>query len=239
MSNKNIAVLVLLTLIVFAVSFVYINFFQKRVSQIPQMKPPEIQKTSEETLQDTPRLSIVAKNLEIPWALAFLPASPLGGPGKSILFTERPGRVRFIDSNGTLNPSPIATLPDVKQIGEGGLLGIAVHPQFQANHFVYLYYTYSGDTNQTLNHVVRFKFEDNALSDRAIIVDKIPGAPNHNGGRIKFGPDGFLYITTGDAQNPSLSQNKNSLAGKILRITDDGKPAPGNPFNNLVFSYGH
>ena len=176
--------------------------------------------------------AVVAENLEVPWALVFL-------PDKSMLLTERKGRVRFIDKDGNLNPNPILQIPDVKANGEGGLLGIAIHPNFKANQFVYLYYTYSGNELKTLNRVARFKFENNTLLEKTIIVDAIPGAPNHNGGRIKFGPDKFLYITTGDAQNPSLAQDKNSLAGKILRLSDDGKVPKDNPFDNPVYSYGH
>ena len=234
MSNKNIILLILIVLILSVGGFVYVNFFQKRISQIPQAAPQQNQNPNDtiNALTDIPRLSIVAGSLEVPWALAFL-------PDKSILFTERPGRVRIVDANGNLNSSPVMTLSDVKQIGEGGLLGITIHPDFETNHFAYLYYTYSGNSDQTLNRVARFKFENNSLSEQTIIVDRIPGAPNHNGGRIKFGPDGFLYITTGDAQNPSLAQNKNSLAGKILRVTDDGKPAPNNPFDSPIYSYGH
>lgn len=175
-------------------------------------------------------IKVVAQNLEIPWGLAFL-------PDRSILFTERPGRVRMVDGSGNL--TLIATIPSVKHIGEGGLLGITIHPDFANNKFVYLYYTYSSSGDNTLNKVSRFRLEEGKLVNEQVVVDSIPGAANHNGGRIKFGPDNFLYITTGDAQNPSQAQDRNSLAGKILRVTDGGKPAPGNPFNNLVYSYGH
>ena len=182
----------------------------------------------------------IASGLDTPWALAFLPASPnQGGPDKSILVTERQGRLRIIDSSGTLNPTPISTIDDVVESGEGGLLGIAVHPEFNENKYIYLYYTYKVDGNNTQNRVVRYKLENNKISDRTIITDRIPGALFHNGGRIKFGPDNFLYITTGDAQVPSLAQSRTSLAGKILRITEDGDPAPNNPFNTRVYSYGH
>jgi len=176
------------------------------------------------------RFSTVAENLEIPWALTFL-------PDNRILVTERPGRVKIVNQNGNL--ALAATISSVKHIGEGGLLGIALHPNFKENSFVYLYYTYSGSGNNTLNRVARYKLENNQLINEEIIVNEIPGASNHNGGRIKFGPDNMLYITTGDAQNPSQAQNRNSLAGKILRVTDEGSPAPGNPFGNLVYSFGH
>lgn len=181
----------------------------------------------------TPQAStILADKLKIPWGLVFL-------PNKSILFTERPGRLRLITPSGALVLTPVATIKDVKAIGEGGLLGVTLHPKFVQNHYLYLYYTYSGNESQTLNKVVRFVYTDNQLSDEKAIISNIPGAPNHNGGRIKFGPDGYLYITTGDSQAPSLAQDKSSLAGKILRITDEGRPAPGNPFGNSVYSYGH
>ncbi len=179
-----------------------------------------------------PQVSVVATGLDTPWAIAFL-------PDKSMLVTERKGTVRLINSNGELDPVPVATVPDVKEIGEGGLLGIATHPDFLSNQFVYLYYTYSNDGSNTLNRVVRMRLEDEQLGEMTVIVDRIPGASNHNGGRLKFGPDKFLYITTGDAEKPSQAQDKNTLGGKILRVTDEGKAAPGNPFNNLIFSYGH
>lgn len=178
------------------------------------------------------RISVVAENLEIPWGLVFL-------PDKSILFTERPGRVRFIDSSGNLRKEPVATISDVYANGEGGLLGIAVDPKFSENNFVYLYYSYKGDRGDMRNKVVRYVFDGKSLTGQKIIVDSIPGNSNHDGGRIKFGPDGYLYITTGDSQDPSLAQDKSSLAGKILRVDLDGNPAPDNPFNTLIYSYGH
>jgi len=185
-----------------------------------------------ETNSDIPTTTVIASNLDTPWAIAFL-------PDKSMLVTERPGTVRFIDANGTLDSSPVATINKVKEIGEGGLLGISAHPEFEKNHYVYLYYTYSGNGSNTLNRVVRMTYADKKLSAEKIIVDQIPGSSNHNGGRIKFGPDSYLYITTGDAENPSLAQDKNALGGKILRVTDEGSAAPGNPFGNLTYSYGH
>lgn len=185
--------------------------------------------TEESNQQESPRTEVIATGLEVPWALAFL-------PDKSVLVTERKGTVRVIDQNGDIKT--IAKI-DVKQTGESGLHGVAIHPNFEKNQFVYLYYTYGVSENQTLNKVARLRFADDRLTDETTIVDQIPGAIFHDGGRIKFGPDGFLYITTGDALNPSHAQSKTSKAGKILRITDDGKPAPGNPFGDLIYSLGH
>lgn len=176
--------------------------------------------------------TVFAENLDTPWAIAFL-------PDNQIVFTERPGNLHIVDQSGAYVVNPIS-IEGVLEIGEGGLLGVAVDPDFSANGFIYLYFTYSGAPDEnTLNRVVRYKLENNAVSNRSVLVDAIPGASNHNGGRIAFGSDKYLYITTGDAQVPSRAQDTKSLAGKILRVTTEGKPAPGNPFGNEVYSYGH
>lgn len=175
-------------------------------------------------------LKVVAVNLRIPWEIIFL-------PNGEALFTERSGFLKSVDPDGEVRT--IARIEDAREIGEGGLLGMTLHPRFTSNGYIYLYYTYKNEGGNTLNRVARYAFDVTALEDKTIIVDAIPGNSNHNGGRIKFGPDGFLYITTGDAQNPSLAQNTDSLAGKILRVTDSGEGAPGNPFGNRVYSYGH
>ena len=223
---KYFTLIVIITII--AVSGVIFLSQKKPVTSLVST-PEESQQSSSPNI---PVSSIVSQNLDTPWSIAFL-------PDKSFLVTERKGDVWLIDPNKNSSPSLIAKIENAKEIGEGGLLGIVLHPNFTTNSFVYLYYTYTQNGENTLNRVVRMVFKDKKLTDEKVIVDKIPGASNHNGGRIKFGPDGFLYIATGDAQNPSQAQNKNSLAGKILRVTDSGKPAAGNPFNNLVYSYGH
>lgn len=221
----------LFILIVFIATVFVVGILNKSVPKIQPKTETEVERKEKSSISiEVPRVSIVASGLEIPWGLAFLPDG-------SLLFTERLGKVGIIDIKG--NFSFVVNISQVKHIGEGGLLGTAIHPDFKNNKYVYFYYTYSSTGSDTLNRVVRFTFEDNTLLNEEIIVDAIPGAANHNGGRIKFGPDNFLYITTGDAQNPSLAQNTKSLAGKILRVTDEGKPAPGNPFDNLVYSYGH
>ncbi len=157
----------------------------------------------------TAGIQVLATGLEIPWALAFLPDG-------SALVTERPGRLNLLLPNHSIKL--ITTISEVKPVGEGGLLGVAVDPNFTTNHYIYLYYTYQGNESRTLNRVVRYQFNHQQLSSPTILVAAIPGAPNHNGGRLKFGPDGNLYITTGDALNPSQAQDINSLAGKILRL---------------------
>ena len=173
---------------------------------------------------------LIAEGLEVPWALAFLPDG-------DILLTEREGRVRLV-ADEVLQEEPVLVLDQVEAIGEGGLLGITIHPQFSDNSFVYLYYTYRRDETLT-NRVVRMTYQNGKLSDEEIIIDNIPGDNIHNGGRLKFGPDDYLYITTGDAANADLAQDTNSLAGKILRVSDEGEAVADNPFDNLVYSYGH
>ena len=194
-------------------------------------KPQKSQdvKTTGTISEQTPAIAVFAENLEVPWAMDFLPDGRM-------LVTERPGRVSIIDANGQV--SQIANI-NVRTVSESGLHGAAVDPDFDSNNYIYLYYTYSDEGNNTLNRVVRYRLENEKLIEDKIIVDRIPGAPNHDGGRIKFGPDGFLYITTGDAQEPSLAQDRNSLAGKILRVTSDGDPVPDNPFGTRIYSYGH
>ncbi|RDJ32761.1 MAG: PQQ-dependent sugar dehydrogenase [Crenarchaeota archaeon] len=175
------------------------------------------------------KVETVAENLEVPWAIAF-------APDDRVFFTERVGKVRVIE-DGVLNSEPVLTLNVAGT--EGGLLGIALDPNFSENHYVYLYYTYNDFLN-TYNKVVRYTESDNILYDEFILLDKIPGAPWHDGGRIKFGPDGKLYVTLGDASDYSRSQKMDSLAGKILRINSDGSVPEDNPFeDSLIYSLGH
>ncbi|MDI3341672.1 MAG: PQQ-dependent sugar dehydrogenase [Sphaerobacter sp.] len=169
--------------------------------------------------------------LEIPWELRFLPDG-------RIFVTERRGRVRVIE-NGQLRPEPVATIAEVAHAGEGGLLGMALDPDFANNHWLYLYYTYATGGGLA-NRVVRYTEAGNTLVDPVVILDGIPGAEIHDGGRIAFGPDGKLYITAGDASQEDLAQDLNSLAGKILRLNPDGSVPADNPFpGSPIYSYGH
>lgn len=231
---KRLFTLLLGIFIITAVTVGYAVYRGDRTQKsVPQKTPP-----AAPTNQSSGKAAVtIATGLEVPWALAFLPSGDL-------LITERGGSVRILRKTGGLDPNPLFVIEEVEQIGEGGLMGVAVHPDYPRKPFVYFHYTYEQNGSNTANRVVRYSFKNDKFSERKIIVDAIPGASNHDGGRIKFGPDGNLYITTGDSQEPSLAQDKNSLAGKILRVTDEGKPAPGNPFINgggsaLVYSFGH
>ena len=151
--------------------------------------------------------------------------------------TERRGVVSRVDtSTGALER--VATLSDVVEISESGLLGMALHPDFDTRPLVYLAYSYSG-SGQIRNRLSHMRWDGTALSSEEILLDDIPGANNHNGSRLAFGPDGQLYMTTGDALVTTLSQDTSSLAGKVLRVTEEGRPSTGNPFGNEIYSIGH
>ena len=174
---------------------------------------------------------IVATGLEVPWSISVL-------DDNSLLVTERPGRVVRILENGT--KSVVAKL-EVANIGEAGLLGIALHPDFPGDRRVYLYVTQEKE-GKLVNRVMYGKLspEYSSIDGFKVIVDNIPGARIHDGGRIRFGPDSLLYITTGDAARPELSQDLSSLAGKILRVSPDGESPGDNPFYpSPIYSYGH
>jgi len=159
-----------------------------------------------------------------------------------MFFTERPGRVRVFQ-NGRLDPQPVFTVPDVAPSGEGGLMSIALHPRFAANRWLYLSYVYHSD-NQYVR-VVRYRESETGLTEARVIIEGIPAAQYHAGCKLRFGPDGKLYITTGDATQRELAQQLNSLAGKILRVNDDGSVPSDNPFVGQtgarpeIWSYGH
>ncbi len=171
-------------------------------------------------------LEIIAENLHTPWEIAFLPDGDL-------LVTERPGMLKRIGKE-----KRIYAIEGVEHIGEGGLLGLALHPRFSENQWMYLYLT-TKNGEGLINRVERYRFAGDRLTEKMVIIDNIPGAAYHDGGRIAFGPDGYLYVTTGDAGNPNFAQDINSLAGKILRLKDDGSIPSDNPFGNAVYSYGH
>jgi glucose/arabinose dehydrogenase len=189
--------------------------------------PPPTATTEEPQLARNPggpKVETVAEGLEAPWEIAFTP------DGRALI-TERPGRVRLLEPDGTLRDRPVANI-DVAATGEAGLLGLAIDPQFERNSFVYQYRT----TNSG-NEVVRYRLDGTRLREGAVIVQDIPAAVNHDGGRIHFGPDQRLYITTGDAGEGSRAQDPDSLGGKFLTLTPDAYRGDGG--EPQIFSRGH
>jgi glucose/arabinose dehydrogenase len=184
------------------------------------------------TTRDGVRFQVetVMSDLDIPWSLSFAPDGRL-------FVTERPGRVRIANLS-TLTSELALTLDGVYAQGEAGLLGLALDPNFAQNNFVYLYYS-AAEGGGAVNRIERYREVAGRLAERAVLLDGIPASTIHDGGRLKFGPDGFLYVTAGDASNTDLSQDVSSLAGKLLRLTSTGASAPGNRFSSPMFSYGH
>lgn len=177
------------------------------------------------------RVETVLSGLEIPWSMAFAPDGRL-------FVTERPGRVRVVSLASSTSELAL-TLADVNAQGEGGLLGLALDPGFEQNRFVYLYYTAAVPGRAAVNRIVRHREVGGRLGEAVVLLDGIPASNIHDGGRIRFGPDGLLYATAGDAANTSLAQDVGSLAGKFLRITPQGATPAGNRFSSPVYTYGH
>lgn len=180
-------------------------------------------------LTNTSGVEIIAEGLQAPRSI------DISKDGR-IFIPEKRGSIRVVD-NGTLLTEPVGDIK-AENIGDAGLLGLTLHPNFTQNHLFYVYYTYSNSTG-LFNKVLMLKESNNRIIDSKTILDGIPGNDYRDGGRIKFGLDGKLYVSTGDASNPELSQDLNSLAGKILRINEDGTIPQDNPFSNsAVYAYG-
>lgn len=177
------------------------------------------------------RVEQVASGLEIPWSIAF--TSP-----ERMLVAERPGSLRVVE-NGELLEEPLHVFAEVSTIGEEGLMSVVTDPDYADNKYIYVSVAYE-NTDGMFVKVLRFTDQGSSLSDETVILDGIPAAKYHAGCRLAFGPDGKLYVTTGDATDRQLAQDLESLAGKILRINPDGSIPEDNPFEgSLIWTYGH
>lgn len=173
---------------------------------------------------------VLAEELRIPWVIAF--------DGDIIYISEREGSIVKVDGKKMTRQS-VNLLKNVHGQGEGGFLGLLLAPDFGQSKTAYAYHTYE-ENGRVLNRVILLKQNGDQWDEVRALLEGIPGAANHDGGRMAIGPDNLLYITTGDAQQKELAQDRSSLAGKILRMTLEGKVPDGNPFpDSYVYSYGH
>ncbi|MGW3018233.1 PQQ-dependent sugar dehydrogenase [Streptomyces longwoodensis] len=174
----------------------------------------------------------VAEGLDTPWGLAPVP------DGDLLVSSRDEGTITRIDADSGRR-TELGEVAGVEPNGEGGLLGIALSPDYASDHMIYAYLTSASD-----NRVVRMLYDEKKPAGEQLgapdtVFKGIPKGVIHNGGRIAFGPDRMLYVGTGETGDRGLAQDKDSLAGKILRLTPEGEPAPGNPFDSPVYSYGH
>lgn len=176
------------------------------------------------------RVETLVTGLEVPWSIAF--SSP-----RRMLVTERPGRVRVVE-DGVLRSAPLATIADVESTGETGLMGLALAPDYASSRLLYLSYAYRGAFPHV--RVEQYRDEGTRIVRTRTVLEGLPAAQFHAGCRLRFGPDGKLYVTTGDATERALAQKMDSLAGKTLRLNPDGSIPPDNPFRGSpIFSLGH
>lgn len=174
-------------------------------------------------------VTTVAGGFDTIWEIAW-------GPDAFLWITERPGTISRVNpATGAVSRAGAIA---VSEIGEGGLMGLAFHPDFATQPWVYAAHTYSAGAG-VRNRVVRLRWNGTALGAPETLLDDIPGSSVHNGARVVVGPDRLLYVTSGDAANTALAQDRSSLAGKVLRLTLDGAPAPGNSLGGYVYSLGH
>lgn len=203
------------------------------VTATPQSDGATSEEPSDPASEDEPNrpprvVKALATGLAVPWGLDFLP------DGRAIVTERDTRRVLLLDPGGG-TPTVVGTIDAAAPQGEAGLLGVAVSPDFAGDGLVYLYLTTAED-----NRIVRATLRDDRLGTPEVVLAGIPNGFVHDGGRLEFGPDGFLYASTGETGEQDLAQDKDSLGGKILRITPDGDPAPGNPDpGSPVWSWGH
>jgi glucose/arabinose dehydrogenase len=175
-------------------------------------------------------ITIVASNLQIPWAINKL--------GDVFYISEREGTIAKVE-DGKVTRQQVNLNKPLSNAAEAGLLGFVLAPDFETSHLAYAYYTYETSNNPT-NRIISLQYDGEAWTELDTLIDHIPSGAVHHGGRLKFGPDGYLYATTGDAADRDLAQDENILAGKILRLNVDGTIPDDNPVpNSYIYSLGH
>jgi len=175
------------------------------------------------------QVETLVEGLDTPWDLAW-------GPDDAIWVSERSGAISRVDPH--TGERWVVGEVDAHESGEAGLMGLAFHPDFANAPWVYAAHSYRSGRS-IRNRLIRMRYDGSSLGSPEVLVDEIPGQRNHNGSRLAIGPDHLLYMTTGDASEDPYAHDLGSLAGKILRLTLEGRPAPGNPFGSAVFSFGH
>jgi glucose/arabinose dehydrogenase len=208
------------------------TFASPTPSETPQSGAPSPSASPEKDTTPPKVVDTVATGLAAPWGVAFL-------PNGDAIVTERDTTKVLLLASPSYDVSEIGTISDAVGIGdlggEAGLLGVAVSPDFATDRMLFFYYS-----TETENRIVKATFKGGRLGAPTTILDGIPRGQIHDGGRLAFGPDGYLYASTGETGQSDLAQDKSTTAGKILRITTDGDPAPGNPFEGSpIWSYGH
>ncbi|MEV0221513.1 PQQ-dependent sugar dehydrogenase [Streptomyces sp. NPDC050704] len=196
---------------------------------------PASEQAAEEAPPDKGSVKVVrtvTEGLKTPWGLAPLPEGDL------LVSSRDEGTITRVDGE-TGKKTELGSVPGVAPAGEGGLMGLALSPAYASDHMVYAYFTSESD-----NRIVRMLYDEKKPAGEQLgapdtVFRGIPKGTNHNGGRIAFGPDKLLYVGTGETYETELAQDKKSTGGKILRLTPEGEPAPGNPFDSPVYTYGH
>ena len=203
------------------------SFTQPTETEEQPTPSEEPSQPSEDEASGPPQASTLVDGLAVPWGIAFLP------DGDAVVTERDSRRVLRVTAEGRV--SELGTIEAATPQGEAGLLGIAVSPDFDTDRRLFLYVTTEAD-----NRVLRAELDGDRLGEPEVVLDGIPQGFIHDGGRLAFGPDGFLYASTGETGTPDLAQDPGSLGGKILRMTPDGDPAPGNPDpGSPVWSSGH
>ena len=199
----------------------------------PSQPTPTVTSSDPEADGEGPEaVGTLVDQLEVPWGVDFMP------DGNAVVTERMSGRVLQVTTDGTLKQ--LGAITAAVPQGEAGLLGVAVSPDFDTDRTLFFYVTSSSDNRVVSAPLDGTEESGLELGDPTVVLDGIPAGFIHDGGRIAFGPDGYLYVTTGETGDPELAQDPDSLAGKILRITADGEPAPGNPDpGSPVWSLGH